>query len=75
MVVSCRRFGITIGSISRVQAVTGEAVFLDCLTLEDRTDSCPDTNHNSTLRKTPDESRSLLHQGGSLKLFLDFLNA
>jgi hypothetical protein len=55
--------GQPIGSIFK-----GQAVFLDCLTLEDAQDrlSRNVSNYQSTLRKIPKERKSHFHHGGSL---------
>jgi len=45
-------------------------LFLDCLTLEEWTDRCPETsvpNYKSTPSHIPEERRSHLHDSGSLK--------
>ena len=45
-------------------------LFLDCLTLEEGTDSYPETlvpNYKSMPSHIPEERRSHLHYGGSLK--------
>jgi hypothetical protein len=57
-------FGQIIGCICR-----GQAFYLDCLTLEDVTDSLSQNvvNYHSTLSNIPEERPSYLHCGASLK--------
>jgi hypothetical protein len=50
--------------------VKKKTFFLDLLTLEDGPTGCPETSiqtYHSTLRNIPEERRSHLHHGGSLK--------
>jgi hypothetical protein len=56
---------------SRVKKFKKEAFFLNLLTLNMGPIVCPETsvhNYHSTLRNIPEEGRSHLHYGGSLKL-------
>jgi hypothetical protein len=59
--------GQRIGPIFMEQAV--EEDFLDCFSLEDGTNTLSRNvdNYQSTLRSIPEERRSHLHRGGSLK--------
>jgi hypothetical protein len=64
-ICSYRRFGTIYQSHFK-----GQAVFLDCLTLQMGPVVCPETsvtNYQSTLRNIPEERRSHLHRGESLK--------